>query len=64
MSSIFTIEKIYKAYKECKKGKKNTINALHFEIDIEKNLLELLSELKSRKYKISRYVYFIAMNLL
>jgi len=59
MSSIFTLEKLYVAYNECKKGKKNTHNALTFEIDREKNLLKLLNDLKTRQYKISRYIYFI-----
>ena len=58
--SIFTLEKLYKAYNECKKGKKNTHNALDFEIRREDNLVELLNDLKSREYKISRYIYFIA----
>lgn len=60
MSSIFTIEKLYSAYNECKKGKKNTHNALAFEMDREKNLLKLLCDLQTRQYKISRYIYFIA----
>lgn len=60
--SIFTFEKLYKAYKECQKGKKNTTNALNFEINKEKNILKLLDELKSHEYEISRYVYFISTN--
>lgn len=60
MSTIFTIEKLYHAYNECKKGKKNTHNALIFEMDREKNLLKLLCDLQTRQYKISRYIYFIA----
>ena len=61
MSSIFTISKIYKAYNECKKGKTNTHNALTFEMDREKNLLALLHDLQTGEYKVSRYVYFIAV---
>ncbi|HNV97318.1 MAG TPA: RNA-directed DNA polymerase [bacterium] len=59
MSTIFTLEKLYLAYKECKKGKKNTINALNFELNREKNLLNLLYDLQSRRYEISRHIYFI-----
>lgn len=61
MSSIFTLEKLYLAYNECKKGKKNTHNALAFEMEREKNLLKLLENLQTREYKISRYIYFIAI---
>ena len=62
MSEIFTLEKLYNAYIECKKGKKNTSNALLFEVYREKNLLTLLNDLKTRQYKISRSIYFIATN--
>lgn len=60
--SIFTLEKLYKAYKSCQKGKKNTVNALSFEMEREKNLLSLLCELKSGKYEISRSIYFVVTN--
>jgi len=60
MTTIFTLEKLFKAYKECQKGKKNTVNALEFELHREKNLVALLDDLVSREYKISRHICFIA----
>ena len=57
--TIFTIEKLYKAYKECLRNKKSTANALKFEMKREKNLFLLLSDLKKRRYEISRHIYFI-----
>ena len=59
MTTIFTIEKLYKAYKDCLKNKKNTVNALKFEMKREKNLFSLLYDLKSQKYEISRHIYFV-----
>jgi len=59
MSEVFTLEKIYQAYLDCKERKKNTINALKFEMEREKNLISLLRELKSRRYEISRHICFI-----
>jgi len=59
MQEIFTLEKLWRAYINCKKRKKNTINALKFEYDREKNLIALLQELKSKEYKISRHICFI-----
>lgn len=59
MSEVFTLEKIYQAYLDCKKRKKNTINALRFEMERERNLINLLRELKSRQYEISRHICFI-----
>lgn len=57
--TIFTFEKLYKAYKTCLKNKKNTVNALKFEMNREKNLIQLLYDLQTRKYKISRHICFI-----
>lgn len=57
--TIFTFEKLFKAYGDCIKNKKNTANALKFELKREKNLFLLLSELKSRKYEISRHICFV-----
>ena len=57
--SIFTFEKIYRAYKECLRNKKNTANALKFEMNREKNLSRLLYDLKTGRYEISRHICFI-----
>jgi len=57
--TIFTAENIYKAYNDCIKHKKNTANALKFELNREKNIFLLLSDLKERKYKISRHICFV-----
>ena len=57
--TIFTMENLYRAYKQCLKYKKNTANALKFEIQREKNLFKLLEDLQSRRYKISRHICFI-----
>ena len=59
MITIFTLENLFKAYRECQKGKKNTVNALEFELHREKNLIALLDDLTSRRYEISRHICFI-----
>ncbi len=59
MNTIFTFEKLFRAYKQCLKHKKNTANALKFEIDREKNLSKLLYELQTGKYRISRHICFV-----
>lgn len=59
MQEVFTLEKLWQAYIDCRKRKKNTINALKFEINREKNLVALLQELKSKKYKISKHICFV-----
>lgn len=60
--TIFTIQKLYTAYKQCIKNKKNTTNALKFELDREQNLLLLLLDLQNRSYKISRHICFVVKN--
>lgn len=57
--TIFTMEKLYKAYIQCLRHKKDTVNALRFELKREKNLFLLLADLKSGKYKISRHICFV-----
>jgi len=58
-TTIFTFENIYKAYKKCLKNKKNTANALKFELNREKNLNRLLYDLQTGRYNISRHICFI-----
>ena len=55
-SEVFTLEKLYQAYLDCRKRKKNTINALQFEIEREKNLIKLKRELNQKTYQISRHI--------
>jgi len=54
----FTFEELYEAYLSCKKNKRNTINALKFEIDLEGNLHRLVSSLNNKTYKPTRSVCF------
>lgn len=57
--TIFTHQNLLRAYKQCLKHKKNTTNALKFELDREKNLSKLLYDLQTGKYKISRHICFV-----
>ena len=61
MDTIFTKENLFKAYLTCRKTKKNTANALKFEINREKNLFRLLGELQNGSYKISRHICFVVV---
>ena len=57
---MFDFRSLYKAYKDCIRHKRNTLNALHFEIDLIQNLLTLQQELKSGEYKIGKSICFLA----
>lgn len=50
---------LFRAYYETRKNKRNTRNALAFELDLERNLLQLHQELLEGNYKIKRSICFI-----
>lgn len=53
------LEDVFAAYYDARKNKRNTINQLEFEMNLEANLVELASQLQSRTYKVGRSVCFI-----
>ncbi len=64
--SLFDISKpklelheLFEAYFECRKNKRNTANALAFEMDYEHNLVQLCDEINNETYKIGRSIAFI-----
>jgi len=56
-----TFEKLVKAYFDCRKRKRNTINALEFEFNLEENLLNLYTELQNGTYEIGRSICFMVL---
>ena len=54
-----TIEEIFEAYFQCRHNKRNTINALAFEVDYESNLVTLLEEINNGSYKSGKSITFI-----
>lgn len=50
---------IYQAYFDARKNKRNSLNALAFEIDYEKNLFQLYEEIKKETYKIGPSICFM-----
>ena len=56
---IFEIENIYRAYLNCRKRKRNTVNAMRFEINMEENILNLRKELISGSYTPGRSIAFL-----
>ena len=53
------LEELFTAYFECRKNKRNTANALAFEIDYENSLVQLCEEINSGTYRIGRSIAFI-----
>ncbi|MDO8660783.1 MAG: reverse transcriptase domain-containing protein, partial [Candidatus Woesearchaeota archaeon] len=56
---MFSYENIYTSYKECRKNKRNTHNALAFEIDLVQNLWKLHDDLNTHRYAIGKSICFL-----
>jgi retron-type reverse transcriptase len=50
---------LFNAYYTCRGNKRNTHNALSFEVDYENNLVQLCNDLNNNNYKIGRSIAFI-----
>ena len=57
-----TLEEVFDAYFSCRKQKRNTLNQLAFEIDLEQNVMQLYHDLKSGRYKIGRSLAFVVVH--
>lgn len=57
-----TKQDILHAYLACRKRKRKTINALAFEIDLEKNLSSLYEDLVRGRYQIGRSICFVVLH--
>lgn len=52
-------QELYDSFLECSKNKSNTINAINFIINKEKNLMQLKFDLESRTYTPWKSIYFV-----
>ncbi len=55
----FTLVEVFEAYFSCRSNKRNTINALAFEMDYESNLIQLWNELNDGSYQPGKSIAFI-----
>lgn len=55
----FPLIELFDAYFDCRRNKRNSLSALAFEFNLEKNLIELYGELKNGTYAIGRSVCFV-----
>ncbi len=58
-SAELTIDAVFDAYFECRRHKRNSINQLRFEADLETNLVSLYRALKDGSYTIGRSLAFV-----
>jgi len=53
------LEDLFRAYYDARRNKRNTVNALAFEMNHESNLLALHDDIVSRTYRIQKSICFI-----
>lgn len=53
------LEELFEAYFDCRKNKRNTVNALAFEVDYENKLIELYYEINHGTYQPGKSITFI-----
>lgn len=57
--AVLTLESVFDAYFDCRKHKRNSINQLAFEADLESNLVDLYRELMEGRYEVGRSIAFV-----
>jgi RNA-directed DNA polymerase len=59
MNCDLKVSELFQAYYDCRKHKRNTVNALKFEQNLERNLMDLYYELRSCLYEPGLSVMFV-----
>ncbi len=55
----FSLTKLFLAYYDCRKHKRNTMQAIDFEFNLEKNIYELYDEILNDTYEIGKSICFV-----
>lgn len=58
MDAGYSLEKLVQAYCDCRRHKRTTASALRFELDLERNLIQLHEELEDGSYRPGRSICF------
>lgn len=53
------LSELFEAYADCRKNKRNTMNALAFEVDYERELIKLREDIQSGRYQPGRSIAFV-----
>ena len=56
---VYSFRALWRHYRQCRRNKRNTVNALAFEVNAEANLFGLQQELRSHTYRPGRSICFI-----
>ncbi|MDE6182980.1 MAG: RNA-directed DNA polymerase [Rikenellaceae bacterium] len=55
------LEDLFDAYYDARKNKRNTVNQLQFEINLEHNIMELYTQISQRRYVTGKSICFVVM---
>ena len=61
--STIDLSELFEAYYACRRNKRKTANALAFEVDFEKNLIQLWEGINNGTYEIARSIAFIIKSM-
>ena len=56
---LYSFQALWRHYRQCRRNKRNTVNALAFEVNTEANLLALQQELQTHTYRPGQSICFI-----
>lgn len=56
---VIPLEDVLEAYYSCRKNKRNTINAIEFEVDYETKCVELWRDINEKNYEIGKSIAFV-----
>jgi RNA-directed DNA polymerase len=56
---LYSFRALWRQYRSCRRNKRNSFNALAFEVDAEANLLQLQAELRAHTYRPGRSICFM-----
>jgi len=59
ITAFIPVEELFHAYINCRRHKRNTVNAIAFEVDYETNLVTLCEEINNGTYQPGRSITFI-----
>lgn len=59
LEAQLTLDAVFDAYFDCRRHKRNSLNQLRFEADLESNLVTLYRELRDGSYEIGRSLAFV-----
>lgn len=58
LEEIFTFENLYESHKQCRKSKQHKWEIIRFETNLSINIINIINEITSRKYKLGNYKIF------